>query len=160
MNKSKKKTLNNKFKWIPKHLRLDKLGLPVAPRPVDNRIPKLWITSLPPLEKNLKAGKDLVTETYLVNSSGMILESVIASTGGIQYLDEDSDESVYGKDKAIEYNNVENGQAVRVFQHEAHYDSDWFLAISVKVKMNGKWINLSSSVTKGTKGFKEEVLLY
>ena len=43
---------------------------------------------------------------------------------------------------------------------KAQYDADWFLAISFKVKMNGKWITLSSSVTKGIKGFSEEVLLY
>ena len=160
MSHTSKKILKNKFKWTPKHLRLDKLGLPVPPRPTDNRIPRIWITSLPPVEKNVIRGKDLVRDTYLVNSSGVILESVIASTGGIQYWDEDSNESVSGKDKEIEYNNVEHGDAVRVFEHEAQYDADWFLAISIKVKMNGKWINLSSSVTKGLKGFGEEVLLY
>ena len=160
MSHTGKKTLKNKFKWTPKHLRLDKLGLPVPPRPADNRMPRIWITSLPPVWKELKTGKDLVTDTYLVNSSGVVLESVIATTGGVQYWDDDYDESISGSDNEIEYNNIENGDAVRVFEHEAQYDGDWFLSVSIKVKMNGKWINLSTSVTKGIKGFSEEVLLY
>ena len=160
MSWSEKKTLKNNFKWIPKHERLDKIGLPVPPRPVDNRIPKLWITSLPPVEKALKTGNALVTDTYLVNSSGVMLESVIATTGGLQYWDEDDDECIYGTDQEIEYENVANGDAVRIFEHEAQYDADWFLAISLKVKMNDKWIKLNTSITKGTKGFLEEVLLY
>jgi hypothetical protein len=32
--------------------------------------------------------------------------------------------------------------------------------VAIKVKISGEWINLSSSVTKGAKGFDEEGLLY
>ena len=159
----KKKKLKNKFQWTPKHLRLDKLGLPVPPRPADNRTPKLWITSSPPVEKELKTGKDLVTDTYLVNSSGIVLDSVIATTGGpARGYAEDPDflEAFHRSGEVIEYTNVANGEAVRVFEHERIYDSDWLLMIAIEVKMNGEWINLSSSITKGTKGFEEEVLLY
>ena len=163
MNFSGKKTLKDKFKWIPKHLRLDRIGLPVPPRRSDNRMPRIWITSLPPVEKNLKTGKDLVTDTYLVNSSGLILDSVIATTGGpARGYAEDPDflEAYHRKGKEMEYVKVANRDAVRIFEYEHKYDSDWHLMIAIKVKMNDKWINLSSSVTKAAKGFDEEVLLY
>ena len=163
MNKSKKKILNNKFQWTPIHLRLDKLGLPIPPRPADNRMPRIWITSLPPVEKELKAGKDLVTDTYLVNSSGIILDSVIATTGGpARGYAEDPDylEAYHRSGEVIEYTNIANGEAVRIFEHERIYDSDWSLIIAIEVKMNDKLVKLNSSFSKVTKGFEEEALLY
>ena len=163
MNKSKKKILNNKFQWTPIHLRLDKLGLPIPPRPADNRMPRIWITSLPPVEKELKAGKDLVTDTYLVNSSGIILDSVIATTGGpARGYAEDPDflEAFHRSGEVIEYTNVANGEAVRIFEHERIYDSDWMLRIYIEVKMNDKLIKLNTNFNKGIKGFMEEALLY
>ena len=163
MNKSKKKILNNKFQWTPTHLRLDKLGLPIPPRPADNRMPRIWITSLPPVEKKLKAGKDLVTDTYLVNSSGIILDSVIATTGGpARGYAEDPDylEAYHRSGEVIEYTNIANGEAVRIFEHERIYDSDWSLIIAIEVKMNDKLVKLNSSFSKVTKGFEEEALLY
>ena len=163
MNKSKKKILNNKFQWTPTHLRLDKLGLPIPPRPADNRMPRIWITSLPPVEKKLKAGKDLVTDTYLVNSSGIILDSVIATTGGpARGYAEDPDflEAFHRSSEVIEYTNVANGEAVRIFEHERIYDSDWMLRIYIEVKMNDKLIKLNTNFNKGIKGFMEEALLY
>ena len=163
MNWSGKKTLKNKFKWIPKHLRLDKLGLPIPPRPADNRMPRIWITSLPPVEKELKAGKDLVTDTYLVNSSGIILDSVIATTGGpARGYAEDPDylEAYHRSGEVIEYTNIANGEAVRIFEYERIYDSDWMLSIGFEVKMNDKLVKLNSSFSKVTKGFEEEALLY
>ena len=160
MNQSRKKTLKNKFKWIPMHERVDKLGLPLPPRSVDSRMPRLWVTSLPRVMKTLKTHDDWVQDVYLVNSSGKTLESVIATTGGCQSLGLDNDEVVAGSDATIEYSNVANGDAVRIFQHEEFYDSDWLLGISLEVKMNGKWIKLETSYTKGTKGFPEEALLY
>ena len=159
----KKKTLKNKFQWTPIHLRLDKLGLPIPPRPADNRMPRIWITSLPPVEKELKAGKDLVTDTYLVNSSGIILDSVIATTGGpARGYAEDPDflEAFHRSGEVIEYTNVANGEAVRIFEHERIYDSDWSLIIAIEVKMNDKLVKLNSSFSKVTKGFEEEALLY
>ena len=163
MNKSKKKILNNKFQWTPIHLRLDKLGLPIPPRPADNRMPRIWITSLPPVEKELKVGKDLVTDTYLVNSSGIILDSVIATTGGpARGYAEDPDflEAFHRSSEVIEYTNVANGEAVRIFEHERIYDSDWMLRIYIEVKMNDKLIKLNTNFNKGIKGFMEEALLY
>ena len=163
MNWSGKKTLKKKFKWTPIHLRLDKLGLPIPPRPADNRMPRIWITSLPPVEKELKTGKDLVTDTYLVNSSGIILDSVIATTGGpARGYAEDPDylEAYHRSGEVIEYTNIANGEAVRIFEHERIYDSDWSLIIAIEVKMNDKLVKLNSSFSKVTKGFEEEALLY
>ena len=53
MNLSGKKTLKNKFQWTPKHLGYEKGSRPIPPLKIDSRLPKLWITSLPPEEKEL-----------------------------------------------------------------------------------------------------------
>ena len=163
MNLSGKKTLKNKFQWSPKHLGHEKGTRPIPPLKIDSRIPKLWITSLPPEEKELKAGKALVTEIYLVNSSGIVLDSVIATTGGPArgYADDPEFlEAFHRSGEVIEYTNVANGEAVRIFEHERIYDSDWSLIISIEIKMNDKLVKLNSSFSKVTKGFEEEALLY
>ena len=159
----KKKTLKNKFQWTPKHLGHEKGIRPIPPLKIDNRMPRIWITSLPPVEKKLKAGKDLVTDTYLVNSSGIVLDSVIATTGGpARGYAEDPDflEAFHRSGEVIEYTNVANGEAVRIFEHERIYDSDWMLRIYIEVKMNDKLIKLNTNFNKGIKGFMEEALLY
>ena len=159
----KKKTLKNKFQWTPKHLGHEKGIRPIPPLKIDSRLPKLWITPLPPVEKELKTGKDLVTDTYLVNSSGIILDSVIATTGGpARGYAEDPDflEAFHRSGEVIEYTNVANGEAVRIFEHERIYDSDWMLRIYIEVKMNDKLIKLNTNFNKGIKGFMEEALLY
>ena len=159
----KKKTLKNKFQWTPKHIGYKKGSRPIPPLKIDSRLPKLWITSLPPEEKELKTGKALVTETYLVNSSGIVLDSVIATTGGPArgYADDPEFlEAFHRLGEVIEYTNVANGEAVRIFEHERIYDSDWMLSIGFEVKMNDKLVKLNSSFSKVTKGFEEEALLY
>ena len=163
MNLSGKKTLKNKFQWTPKHLGYEKGTRPIPPLKIDSRIPKLWITSLPPEEKELKAGKALVTEIYLVNSSGIVLDSVIATTGGPArgYADDPEFlEAFHRSGEVIEYTNVAHGEAVRIFEYEQIYDSDWMLSIGFEVKMNDKLVKLNSSCNKGTIGFQEEALLY
>ena len=115
------------------------------------------------VEKELKTGKALVTETYLVNSSGIVLDSVIATTGGPArgYADDPEFlEAFHRSVEVIEYTNVANGEAVRIFEHERIYDSDWMLSIGFEVKMNDKLVKLNSSFSKVTKGFEEEALLY
>ena len=109
MNLSGKKTLKNKFQWTPKHLGYEKGVRPIPPLKIDSRIPKLWITSLPPVEKELKAGKDLVTDIYFVNSSGIVLDSVIATIGGPArgYADDPEFlEAFHRSGEIIEYTNV------------------------------------------------------
>ena len=159
----KKKTLKNKFQWAPKHLGHKKGSRPIPPLKIDSRLPKLWITSLPPEEKELKTGKALVTETYLVNSSGIVLDSVIATTGGPArgYADDPEFlEAFHRSGEVIEYTNVANGEAVRIFEYEQIYDSDWMLSIGFEVKMNDKLVKLNSSCSKVTIGFQDEALLY
>ena len=159
----KKKTLKNKFQWTPKHIGYKKGSRPIPPLKIDSRLPKLWITSLPPEEKELKTGKGLVTDIYFVNSSGIVLDSVIATTGGPArgYADDPEFlEAFHRSGEVIEYTNVANGEAVRIFEYEQIYDSDWMLSIGFEVKMNDKLVKLNSSCNKVTKGFQEEALLY
>ena len=163
MNLSGKKTLKNKFQWTPKHLGHEKGTRPIPPLKIDSRIPKLWITSLPPVEKELKTGKDLVTDIYFVNSSGIVLDSVIATAGGLArgYADDPEFlEAFHRPGEVIEYTNVANGEAVRIFEYEQIYDSDWMLSIGFEVKMNDKLVKLNSSCSKVTIGFQDEALLY
>ena len=61
MNLSGKKTLKNKFQWTPKHLGYEKGSRPIPPLKIDSRIPKLWITSLPPVKKELKIDGEFTT---------------------------------------------------------------------------------------------------
>lgn len=159
----KKKTLKNKFQWSPKHLGHEKGSRPIPPLKIDSHIPKLWITHLPPVEKELKTGKDLVTDIYFVNSSGIVLDSVIATTGGTArgYADDPEFlEAFHRSGEVIEYTNVAHGEAVRIFEYEQIYDSDWMLSIGFEVKMNDKLVKLNSSFSKVTIGFQEEALLY
>jgi hypothetical protein len=163
MNWSGKKTLKNKFQWTPKHLGYEKGVRPIPPLKIDSRIPKLWITSLPPVEKELKAGKELVMDIYFVNSSGIVLDEVIATTGGPArgYADDPEFlEAFHRSGEVIEYTNVANGEAVRIFEYEQIYDSDWMLSIGFEVKMNNKLVKLNTSYSKVPKGFLEEALLY
>ena len=163
MNLSGKKTLKNKFQWTPKHLGYEKGSRPIPPLKIDSRIPKLWITSLPPVEKEVITSKDFVMDIYLVNSSGIVLDSVIATTGGPArgYADDPEFlEAFHRSGEVIEYTNVANEEAVRIFEYEQIYDSDWMLSIGFDVKMNDKLVKLNSSCSKVTKGFEEEALLY
>ena len=159
----KKKTLKNKFQWTPKHIGYKKGSRPIPPLKIDSRLPKLWITSLPPVKKELKTGKGLVTDIYFVNSSGIVLDSVIATTGGPArgYADDPEFlEAFHRSGEVIEYTNVANGEAVRIFEYEQIYDSDWMLSIGFEVKMNDKLVKLNSSFSKVTIGFQDEALLY
>ncbi len=159
----KKKTLKNKFQWSPKHLGHEKGSRPIPPLKIDSRLPKLWITSLPPVEKEVITSKDFVMDIYLVNSSGIVLDSVIATTGGPArgYADDPEFlEAFHRSGEVIKYTNVANGEAVRIFEYEQIYDSDWMLSIGFEVKMNDKLVKLNSSCNKVTKGFQEEALLY
>ncbi len=159
----KKKTLKNKFQWSPKHLGHEKGSRPIPPLKIDSRLPKLWITSLPPVEKEVITSKDLVMDIYLVNSSGIVLDSVIATTGGPArgYADDPEFlEAFHRSGEVIEYTNVANEEAVRIFEYKQIYDSDWMLSIGFEVKMNDKLVKLNSSCNKVTKGFQEEALLY
>jgi hypothetical protein len=163
MNLSGKKTLKNKFQWTPKHLGHERGSRPIPPLKIDSRIPKLWITHLPPVEKELKTGKDLVTDIYFVNSSGIVLDSVIATTGGPArgYADDPEFlEAFHRSGEVIEYTNVANEEAVRIFEYKQIYDSDWMLSIGFEVKMNDKLVKLNSSCNKAIIGFQEEALLY
>ena len=159
----KKKTLKNKFQWTPKHIGYKKGSRPIPPLKIDSRLPKLWITSLPPVEKEVITSKDFVMDIYLVNSSGIVLDSVIATTGGPArgYADDPEFlEAFHRSGEVIEYTNVANGEAVRIFEYEQIYDSDWMLSIGFDVKMNDKLVKLNSSCSKAIIGFQEEALLY
>ena len=69
-------------------------------------------------------------------------------------------EAFHRPGEVIEYTNVANGEAVRIFEYEQIYDSDWMLSIGFEVKMNDKLVKLNSIYSKVIKGFQEEALLY
>jgi|JYMV01.1.fsa_nt_gi hypothetical protein len=147
MKSTNQKIVSNKFKWIPMDERLDSLGLPLPPRSPEIRKPLLWIA--------IESQNNFVKDVYLVNETGENLETVIASTGGFQTLDDDV-LGVSGSD--IEYKNIANCDAVKIDEYDVIADSDYVLQIYIKVKLKGKWIDLKTSARKG--GFEEEVLLW
>ena len=151
----KKKTLKNKFKWTPVNERLDNIGQPIPPRPVDQRKPKLWLTI--PLKNQDETTTLESYDVYLVNSSGITLESVIADSGGWFY---DNDELFNStQTDYIEYNDVEDGDAIKVFTYEPFTDDDEHTWMSLKIIMDGNDIEFSTSYNQRTKKLDKEVIL-
>ena len=151
----KKKTLKNKFKWTPVNERLDNIGQPIPPRPVDQRKPKLWLTI--PLKNQDETTTLESYDVYLVNSSGITLKSVIVDSGGWYYFDDELINST--QTDYIEYKDIENGDAIKVFTYVPFHDDDEQTWMSLKIIMDGNDIEFSTSYNQRTKKLDKEVVL-
>ena len=153
MKEIHKKRLQNNFTWTPADERLDNIGQPVPPRPVDKRKPKLWLT-------NAIKNNDETLEAYdifLVNSSGMSLKSVTVDSGGWDY---DADELIESSQKdKIEYKNINDGEAIKVFIYHPLYDGDETTWLSLKIEMVNDIIDFSTSYNQNTKRVDKEVVI-
>ena len=137
------------------HERLDNIGQPIPPRPVDQRKPKLWLTI--PLKNQDETTTLESYDVYLVNSSGITLESVIADSGGWFY---DNDELFNStQTDYIEYKDIEDGDAIKVFTYVPFLDDDEQTWMSLKIIMDGDDIEFSTSYNRRTKKLDKEVIL-
>ena len=93
----------------------------------------------------------------MVNSSGITLKSVIADSGGWYYF---NDELVNSKQTDyIEYKDVEDGDAIKVFTYVTFLDNDEHTWMSLKIIMDGNNIEFSTSYNQKTNKLDKEVVM-
>jgi len=114
------KRVMNKFEYVPINDRSSKYDpiTPLPPRKGGDRKATFW----------LAAGEnetDFITNIYFVNSSDEILKEVIYSSSGMQTID---DEISTSASKELSYKDVLLGEAVKIDEYDAFYDSDILVA--------------------------------
>ena len=104
------------FVWIPKHLRtVDKHGFAI-PKDVykeDIRVPLFWIKS---------EGYDL----YLINNSGFTITAKAETYGFVEDIAVSSNQFYL-------YENIQNGEAVKIDEYDPYYDSDFTLQTRIQI---------------------------
>ena len=115
----KPKTIENKFKWVPRDKRPNSFGGgPIPYRVPEKRHPLLWL---------VPDGNDF----YLVNLSKETLDSVIVSTGGFTGGE---DVAAIAGGSEYEYKNVKPNTAVKVEEYDYFYDPDFVLQVDLRIK--------------------------
>ena len=110
------KRVMNKFEYVPFNDRSSKYDpiTPLPPRKGGDRKATFWMA----------AGEnetDFITNIYFVNSSDEILNVVIYSSSGMQTIDDEVSSSA---SKELSYKDVHPGEAVKIDEYDAFYDSD------------------------------------
>ena len=149
MEEKTKNILKNQFHRTPMDKRTDGFGSPLPPRKPELRKPLLWLDS-----RSLGQGHEL----YLINSSDEIIDSVSASSGGFQTIDNDDLATVTGT--IYEYQNVEPGDAVKIEEFDCFYDLDYLIQVGIRLK--SKKLGNIKILTPSEKGGirKETVLIW
>ncbi|MBE9527376.1 MAG: hypothetical protein IME94_10460 [Proteobacteria bacterium] len=119
------KRVMNEFEYVPFNDRSSKYDpiTPLPPRKGGDRKATFW----------LAAGENesnLITNIYFINSSDEILNQVIYSTSGMQTIDDEVSSSA---SKELSYRDVLPGEAVKIDEYDAFYDSDILVAYYVTV---------------------------
>lgn len=142
--------------WIPLCVR--RIGwsgpTPIPPRPPEHRRPLLWLMP----KRDISGG--MTDDLFLVNSSGEVLDEVVAGTGGFQTVDDDDVLTVGSPAEGrYRYADVQPGSAVKVEEYDGYYDRDYVLQVSVTItsKSLGR-VEFFGPLTKG--GFGEAILLW
>lgn len=150
------KVIENVPAWIPLCVR--RVGwrgpMPIPPRPPEHRRPLLWL-----MPKRETSG-NYAQELFLVNSTGEVLDEVVAATGGFQTVDDDDVLTVGSPAEGrYRYKDVLPGSAVKVEEHDGFYDYDYVLQVSVVItcKTLGR-VEFFAPATKGD--FGEAILLW
>jgi len=132
------------FEWIPMDRRVSRFGGATSPRKPETRRPLLWLR---------RDDHDL----FLVNSSGEVLESVEASSGGFATVEDDVD--TVASSQPYDYQNVQPGAAVKVDEYDDFYDLDYVIQVVVTVRSKGLGcLEIFAPSEKG--GLVEAVLLW
>ena len=114
------KRVMNEFEYVPFNNRSSKYDpiTPLPPRKGGDRKATFWMV----------AGENetnLITNIYFVNSSDEILKEVIYSSSGMQTIDDEVSSST---SKELSYKDVLPGEAVKIDEYDAFYDSDLLVA--------------------------------
>ena len=145
------KRVMNQFFYVPINDRSSKYDpiAPLPPRKGGDRKALLWMA----------AGENesnFITNIFFVNSTDETLEEVIYSSSGMQTIDDDVASSA---SKEYSYKDVLPGEAVKIDEYDAFYDSDWLVvhyATVVSDKLGR--IEYSTPPSKGCIG--EAVLMW
>jgi len=113
-----KKCFKNVFKWIPMNKRIDRFG-PLPPRKPDPGIPLLWLT---------RNGGEL----FLVNSTGVNLDSVQSTTFVLITIDDEMPSLIIESD-VYSYTDIKPGDAVKVEEFDGYYDLDYSFVITILI---------------------------
>ena len=115
------KRVMNDFEYVPFNKRhkgkYDPIP-PLPPRKGGDRKATFW----------LAAGENetnLITNIYFINSSDEVLNQVIYSTSGMMTIDDEVSSSA---SKELSYRDVLPGEAVKIDEYDAFYDSDFLVA--------------------------------
>lgn len=120
------KRVMNEFVWIPfndRHKGKYDPFPPSPPRKGGDRKALLWVSSG-------DHESDYITNIYFINSSNKTLNEVIYSSSGMQTIDDDVISSVSNDHS---YKNVVPGEAVKIDEYHAIYDSDSLVSYYVTV---------------------------
>jgi len=114
------KRVMSKFEYVPFNERSRKYDpiTPLPPRKGGDRKATFWMA----------AGENetsFITNIYFVNSSDEILKEVIYSSSGMQTIDDEVSSSA---SKELSYKDVLPGEAVKIDEYDAFYDSDILVA--------------------------------
>jgi hypothetical protein len=132
------------FVWIPKHLRLvgkNGLSIPKNTYKVDNRNPLLWVKS---------EGNDL----FLINSSGFVLQSVKAQTNGF------AENLTIKADGFYYYENIQNGEAVKIDEYDPFYDNDFTLQTQIEITADRLGGTICPKLPPSKKMIEEHVIMW
>lgn len=114
--------IKGRFTWVPPDKRVDKLGLPLPPRPADKRRPLFWL---------VRDGDAL----YFVNDTDETLARVSSASGGFVTVDDDT--VSIRKSAGVAYLNVQPGEAVKVDEYDPIYDSDTLVQPQISIESPG-----------------------
>ena len=119
------KRILNEFTWVPQNERSSRFApsTPLPPRKGGDRKAMFWLSS------GERIG-NYITSIYFINSSNETLKEVIYSSSGMQTVDEDV---VSSSSNEYRYKDVLSGEAVKIDEYDAFFDSDSLVGYYVTV---------------------------
>lgn len=149
--KTEKRLLKHDFKWVEPFQRKSRLPGNDKPHRIgkpETRKPYLWlIRSLPKMS---------ISDLYLINDSGEVLEEVVSNIYG--FLTDDDEIHSFSTKADYTYKDVQPGEAVRVEKYNLMYDSDYVLGLSIQITSKGLGEIEFSNGTKG--GINKAIILW
>lgn len=145
------KRMMNEFTWIPINDRSSKYDpiTPLPPRKGGDRKALYWLSSGESVD-------NFITSIYFINSSSETLKEVIYSSSGMQTCDDDV---LIAEGKGNRYLDVLPGEAVKIDEYDAFFDSDFLVGYYLTV-VSDKLGKNDYSTLPSKRCLNEEVLLW